>query len=132
MNVDDGVVLAVIQITDDLAPNGRHLRVQHTYGWEDVSSFLIQQGKERLMEIQQHDGVVMDVAGLGRASPSFCERERCSRGGGRRPRLLYYCPPSPLYIGPLGGGRRPGTHLDGGAAARGVTYPPSQVGRPPP
>ena len=28
------------------------------------------------MEIQQHDGVVVDVAGLGRASPSFCERER--------------------------------------------------------
>jgi len=54
------------------------------------------------LEIQQHDGVVVDVAGLGRASPSFCERERCSRGGGRRPRLLCYCPPSPLYIGPLG------------------------------
>ena len=82
MNVDDGVVLAVIQITDDRVPNGRHLRVQHTYGWEDVSSFLIQQGKERLMEIQQHDGVVVDVVGLGRASPSFCERERCSRGEG--------------------------------------------------
>ena len=71
------------------------------------------------MEIQQHDGVVVDVAGLGRASPSFCETEKCSRGGGRRPRLLYCCPPSPLYIGPLGrgapaqgdgiskGGRRP-------------------------
>ena len=28
------------------------------------------------MEIQQHDGVVVDVAGLGRASLSFCERER--------------------------------------------------------
>ena len=33
------------------------------------------------MEIQQHDGVVVDVAGLGRASPSFCgRRKRCSRG----------------------------------------------------
>ena len=32
MNVDDGVVLAVIQITYDRVPNGRHLRVQHTYG----------------------------------------------------------------------------------------------------
>ena len=28
------------------------------------------------MEIQQHDGVVVDVAGLGRALLSFCERER--------------------------------------------------------
>ena len=45
MNGDDGVVLAVIQIADDQVPNGQHLRVQHTYGWEDVSSFLIQQGE---------------------------------------------------------------------------------------
>ena len=37
----------VIQITDDQAPNGRHLRVQHTYGTGDVSSFLIQQGGRR-------------------------------------------------------------------------------------
>ena len=34
----------MIQITDDLVPNGQHLRVQHTYGADDVSSFLIQQG----------------------------------------------------------------------------------------
>ena len=42
----------MIQITDDQAPNRRHLRVQHTYGWEDVSSFLI----------QQHNNVVVEVA----------------------------------------------------------------------
>ena len=83
------------------------------------------------MEIQQHDGVVVDVVGLGSASPSFCERERCSRGGGRRPRLLCYCPPSPPLYRPPGRGAPARTHLDGGAAARGVTYPPSQVGRPP-
>ena len=48
-----------------LEPNGRHLRVQHMYGQRDVSSFLIQQGgKERLMKIQQHDGVVVDAAGF--------------------------------------------------------------------
>ena len=40
----------MIQITDDLAPNGRHLLVQHTYGWEDVSSFLIQQGEGEVEE----------------------------------------------------------------------------------
>src|SRR4051795_11346699 len=45
VNVDEVVVLAVIQFTDDLVPNGRHLRVQHTYGTGDVSSLLIQQGK---------------------------------------------------------------------------------------
>ena len=33
----------VIRITDVLVLNGQHLRVQHTYGWEDVSSLLIQQ-----------------------------------------------------------------------------------------
>ena len=47
VNGVDGVVLVVIQITDDLAPNGRHLRVQHTYVTGDVSSFLIQQGGRR-------------------------------------------------------------------------------------
>ena len=33
VNGVDGVVLVVIQITDDRASNERHLRVQHTYGW---------------------------------------------------------------------------------------------------
>ena len=47
MNVDDGVVLAVIQITDDQVPNRQHLRIQHTYGADDVSYFLIQQGERR-------------------------------------------------------------------------------------
>ena len=31
VNGVDGVVLVVIQITDDQVPNGRHLRVQHTF-----------------------------------------------------------------------------------------------------
>src|SRR4051812_6333952 len=31
VNGVDGVVLVVLQITDDQVPNGRHLRVQHTY-----------------------------------------------------------------------------------------------------
>ena len=83
------------------------------------------------MEIQQHDGVVVDVAGLGRASPSFCERERCSRGGGRRPRLLYYCPPSPLYIGPLGGGAGQEPIYMGGGG-QGGDLPPKASGAPPP
>ena len=76
----------MIQITDDLVPNGWHLRVQHTYGWEDVSSFLIQQGKERLMEIQQHDGVVVETtaisAGLRRALREG-EVSREGEGGAR-------------------------------------------------
>ena len=37
----------MIQITDDQVLNGQHLRVQHTYDTDDVSSFLIQQGGRR-------------------------------------------------------------------------------------
>ena len=83
------------------------------------------------MEIQQHDGVVVDVAGLGRASPSFCERERCSRGGGRRPRLRYCCPPSPLYIGPLGGGAPARSPSGWGGGGQGGDLPPKASGAPP-
>ena len=65
-------------------------------------------GKERLMEIQQHDGVVVDVAGLRQGFAELLrERERCCRGGGRRPRLRCCCPPfPPLYIGPRERGGR--------------------------
>ena len=91
-----------------LAPNGQHLRVQHTYGTERRLLLLDPaRGKERLMEIQQHDGVVVDVADLGRASPSFCERERCCRGRGRRQGLWCCCPPSPTIYRPPGGGASP-------------------------
>ena len=85
------------------------------------------------MEIQQHDGVVVEVAG---SRQGFAKRKRGGRsvtgGRGRRQALGMVVLPSPLYIGPLEGGASPGTHLQGGAAARGETYPPSQVGRPPP
>ena len=46
-NGDEEGVLDVIQITDDQVPNRQHLRVQHTYGTDDVSSFLIQKGGRR-------------------------------------------------------------------------------------
>ena len=83
------------------------------------------------MEIQQHDGVVVDVAGLGRASPSFCERERCSRGGGRRPRLRCCCPPSPPLYRPPGRGGAGQNPSGGGAPARGGNLPPKSSGAPP-
>ena len=52
------------------------------------------------MEIQQHDGVVLDVAGLRQ------ERE-VLQGRREAPKAVGCCPPSPfLYIGLLGG-RRP-------------------------
>ena len=78
------------------------------------------------MEIQQHDGVVVEVAGI----PAGL-RQAQAGGRGRRQGLGYCCPPSPLYIGPLGG-RRPWDPIYmGGWRPRGETCPPRQVGRPP-
>ena len=70
-NMDEEVVHDMIQITEDLAPNGRHLRVQHTYGWGRRLLLLDPaRGEERLMKIQQHDGVVVDTGRhRSRASP---------------------------------------------------------------
>ena len=74
------------------------------------------------MEIQQHDGVVVDVAGLGRALLSFCEREREVLQGRREaPKAVGCCPPSPLYIGPLGGG----APAQGDGISKGGMRPPS-------
>ena len=87
------------------------------------------------MEIQQHDGVVVDVAGLRQGFAELLrERERCCRGGGRRPRLLYAALPPPLYIGPLGGRRpwRSDPRGGGGQRGKGLPCPPRQGGTPPP
>ena len=121
MNVDDGVVLAVIQITDDRVPNGRHLRVQHTYGWERRLLLDPARGKERLMEIQQHDGVVVDVAGLRQGFAELLrERERGVAGEEGGAQGCVCCPPSPpLFIGPLGGASPWEIRSPRGAAAKG-------------
>ena len=87
------------------------------------------------MEIQQHDGVVVDVAGLRQGFAELLrERERFCRGGGRRPRLCVAALPPPLYIGPLGGAGPGRWDLQGGAAAKGwkgLPCPPSQGGSSP-
>ena len=78
-------------------------------------------GKERLMEIQQHDGVVVDVAVLRQGFAELLrEREREVLQGRREaPKAVSCCPPSPLYIGPLGGAGPRRWDLQGGAAAKG-------------
>ena len=85
------------------------------------------------MEIQQHDGVVVEVAaipaGLRQAlrEGEVLQREREAPGAGvAQPSL------PPLYIGSLGGRRPPRDWISRGAAAKGVACPPSQVGRTPP
>ena len=56
------------------------------------------------MEIQQHDGVVVEVAGFQQGFAKHRKRQggRCVTGGrGRRQALDWGCPPfPPLYIGP--------------------------------
>ena len=56
------------------------------------------------MKIQQHDGVVVDAGRhRSRASPLYCERERCSRGEGGAKASGCGCPPTPsLYRDPRG------------------------------
>ena len=86
------------------------------------------------MEIQQHDGVVVDVAVLRQGYAELLrERERCCRGGGRRPRLLCAALP-PLYRPP--GGVRSPRRWDlqgggGGQGGKGLPCPPRQGGTPP-
>ena len=88
------------------------------------------------MEIQQHDGVVVDVAVLRQGYAELLrERERCCRGGGRRPRLLFAALPPPLYIGPWGGAPAPRDGISRGAAAtrggRGCLAPQGKGEAPP-
>ena len=84
------------------------------------------------MEIQQHDGVVVDVAGCRQGYVVLIREREVLQGRREAPKGCVLLPSlPPLYIGPLGGGAPARTHLDGGAAARGETCPPRQVGRPP-
>ena len=89
------------------------------------------------MEIQQHDGVVVDVAGSRQGFAELLREREVLQGEREAPGAVVLLPSRPpLYIGPLGGDAGPGrSDLQGGAAAKGeggVASPPSQVGRPHP
>ena len=60
------------------------------------------------MEIQQHDGVVVEVAGFQQGFAKRCGRREMCHGREREaPGLRYGCPPfPPLYIGPRERGGR--------------------------
>ena len=56
------------------------------------------------MEIQQHDGVVVEAAGILAGLRQAQREGEVLRGEREAPRLKgAAAPPSPLYIGPLGG-----------------------------
>ena len=89
------------------------------------------------MEIQQHNGVVVDVAALQQGFAKLLrEREREVLQGRREaPKAVGCCPPSPLYIGPLGRGGAAKTHLGLGGGGQGVergALPPKARGKSPP
>ena len=78
------------------------------------------------MEIQQHDGVVVDVAGCRQGFAELLrERERGVAGeeGGAQGCCVAALPP-PLYIGPLGGGAPAKTHLGWGGGGQGGCLAP--------
>ena len=124
----------MIQFTDDQAPNGRHLCVQHTYGWEDVSSFLIQQGEG---EVYGDPAARRRGGGsngdLGRASPSSNESERgVTRGeGGARDLGAAALPPPTIYRAPRGAPAL-GDPISKGGGGQGGDLPPKSGGAPPP
>ena len=87
-----------------------------------------------MMEIQQHDSVVVEAAGFQQGfAKRYWRRKRCHGREREAPGLGCCCPPSPpLYIGARGEGAGPlRSNLRGGAAAKGVACPPSQVEAPP-
>ena len=85
-----------------------------------------------MMEIQQHDGVVVDVAGSRQGFAELLREGEVLQGRREAPKAVVLLPSLPPLYRPPGRGavaRNPSTC---GAAARGKTCPPRQVGRPPP
>ena len=81
------------------------------------------------MEIQQHDGVVVEVAGFQQGFAKRCGRREMCHGREREaPGLRYGCPPfPPLYIGPRERGRaQPCPFLQGRVRPRGGGVHPPQ------
>ena len=87
------------------------------------------------MEIQQHNGVVVDVVGLRQGFASFCERERGVAGEEGGAQGCCVLPSLPPLYRPLGGRRPQEMGSQGGAAAtrggRGA-LPPKARGKLPP
>ena len=79
------------------------------------------------MEIQQHDGAVVEVAGIPAGlRQARREGEGGARGLGAQPSL------PPLYIGALGGAGPWRSHLKGGGGQRGGLAPQVRWGAPHP
>ena len=84
------------------------------------------------MKIQQHDDMVVDAAAISAGLRQASTREREVLQGRREaPKAVVCCPPSPLYIGPLGGAGPKRWDFKGGGG-QGGGLPPKPCGAPPP
>ena len=88
------------------------------------------------MEIQQHDGVVVDVAGCRQGFAGLIREREVLQGRREAPKAVGYYPPSPsLYIGPWGApAPRDGISRGGGGhkGERGCLTPQGKGELPPP
>ena len=81
------------------------------------------------MEIQQHDGMVVEVAGFQQGFAKRCGRREMCHGREREaPGLRYCCPPRPLYIGPRERGAQPWPFLQGRVRPGRSPSPPRHLG----
>ena len=86
------------------------------------------------MEIQQHDGVVVEVAGIPAGlRQAAAGGGRGVAGGGRRQDFgAAALPLALLYIGPLGWAPALGDAISKGGGGQGGGVPPKPSGAPPP
>ena len=86
------------------------------------------------MEIQQHNGVVVEVAGSRQGFAKLSERERCHGREREAPGAWVRLPSlPPLYIGPLGGAPALGDPISkGGGGQGGKLAPQAKWGAPHP
>ena len=89
------------------------------------------------MEIQQHDGVVVDVAGLWQGFAKLLREREVLQGRREAPKAVVCCPPFPLPLyRPPGGAPAPRDGISRGAAAtrggRGCLAPQGKGELPPP
>ena len=86
-----------------------------------------------MMEIQQHDGVVVDVAGLWQGFAKLLREREVLQGRREAPKAVGCCPPSPPLYRPLGGAPALGDGISkGGRRPRGWLAPQAMWGAPHP
>ena len=84
------------------------------------------------MEIQQHDGVVVDVAGSRQGFAELLREGEVLQGRREAPKAVVLLPSLPPLYRPPGRGGAGQTHLGWGGGGQGGALPPKASGKPPP